>query len=264
MIQIKERGKNKQLAINMLASMITFTVGLGIRFGLTPYIVRTLGPEAYGFVGLASNILSYTGLITVALNSMAGRFITINYVEGHIDAANKYFSSVFFSNIILAFIILLFSIGCVIWLEYLINIPDVLIFDVKLLFSLLALNNVIGLVANVWCTATFIKNRLDLSNIQGIIGNLLNATILICLFSCFAPHIWYMGAAGLVLTIYTVLVNKKFSTILTPELKINRANYDFTKVVELLKSGMWNLISKLGINYIDIIENDLGILEELL
>ena len=246
MIQIKERGINKQLAINMFASMVTFAVGLGIRFGLTPYIVRTLGPEAYGFVGLASNILSYTGLITVALNSMAGRFITINYVEGHIDAANKYFSSVFFSNIILAFIILLFSIGCVIWLEYLINIPNVLIFDVKLLFSLLALNNVIGLVANVWCTATFIKNRLDLSNIQGIIGNLLNATILICLFSCFAPHIWYMGAAGLVLTIYTVLVNKKFSTILTPELKINRANYDFTKVVELLKSGMWNLISKLG------------------
>lgn len=245
-MQIKERSKNKQLVINMLASIVTFVVGLGIRFGLTPYIVKTLGPEAYGFVGLASNILSYTGLITVALNSMAGRFITINYVDGHIDIANKYFSSVFFSNIILSVIILLFSIGCVVWLEYLINIPKTLIFDVKFLFSLLALNNVVGLAANVWCTATFIKNRLDLSNIRGIIGNLLNAAILVCLFSCFSPHIWYMGIAGVVLTIYNVLVNKRLSSILTPELKINLVNYDFQKVVELLKSGVWNLISKLG------------------
>ena len=113
---ITERGKNKQLAINMLASLLTFIVGLGIRFVLTPYVVSSLGPEAYGFIGLTANILGYTGLLTIALNSMAGRFITIAYSSGDIDKANKYFASVFYSNIILASVMLLISIGCFIWL----------------------------------------------------------------------------------------------------------------------------------------------------
>ena len=80
---MKERSANRQLAINMIASLSTFAVGLGVRFFLTPYIVGTLGREAYGFIGLSADILSYTGLVTIALNSMAGRFVTIKYAAGN-------------------------------------------------------------------------------------------------------------------------------------------------------------------------------------
>ncbi len=74
----------------------------------------------------------------------------------------------------------------------------------------------------VWCGATFIKNRLDLSNIRNIIGNLLNACILVSLFSFFTPHIWYMGIAGMALTIYTSMANYRLSRILTPELVVKK------------------------------------------
>lgn len=67
------------------------------------------------------------------------------------------------------------------------------------------------------------KNRLDLSNIRNIIGNLLNACVLVSLFAFFAPHIWYMGIAGMVLTIYTSIANYRLSRILTPELLVKRA-----------------------------------------
>lgn len=240
------RNKNKQLAINMLASFFTFLVGLGIRFLLTPYIVKSLGPEAYGFTGLAANILSYTSLVTIALNSMAARFITVSYVSGKTEEANQFFSSVFYSNLVLGSVILLFSIGCVIWLEYIIHIPKELVSDVKFLFVLLAVNNIIGLITNVWGIATFIKNRLDLSNIRGIIGNAINATTLILLFSCFIPHIWYMGVAGMLLTLYTSIANKKLTDMLTPDLVINTRYFQWSKVKELLSSGVWNLVSKLG------------------
>ena len=45
-------GQNKQLAINMLAQVVVFLVQMGINFLLTPFIVKSLGVEAYGFVGL--------------------------------------------------------------------------------------------------------------------------------------------------------------------------------------------------------------------
>lgn len=243
---IKERSNSMQFLVNMAAAFMTFVVGLGIRFVLTPYIVRTLGTEAYGFIGLSSNILSYTGLVTIALNSMAGRFVTIKYSAGDVESANKYYASVFYSNSILAAVILLFSIGCVTWLEYMIDIPESLVFDVKLLFALLAINNIIGLVFGIWGVSTFIRNRIDLSNIRGIIGNFMNVAILVALFSLFAPHIWYMGVAGFVMTIYTTWTNRRFARLLTPDLVVKRSNFEWGKVVELQKSGAWNLVSKLG------------------
>lgn len=246
MKKIKERGENKQMAINMFASLIAFIVGLGVRFFLTPYIVNTLGAEAYGFIGLSLNILSYTSLITIALNSMAGRFVTIRYVEKDFTAANQYFSSVYYSNLILAAIILLIGIGAVSFLEYFVEIPTYLVIDVKLLFALLLLNTILNLIMEVWCGATFIKNRIDLSNIRNIIGNLLNACVLVSLFAFFTPHIWYMGIAGMALTIYTSIANYRLSKALTPELIVKRSYFDFTKIRELIKAGAWNVLSRLG------------------
>ena len=77
-----EHSQNKQLAINLFANVVGFVVNLGIQFFLTPFIVKSLGAAAYGFVGLSNNIIMYTQLIATALNSMAGRYITIKYTKG--------------------------------------------------------------------------------------------------------------------------------------------------------------------------------------
>ncbi len=243
---VKKRSKNRQLAINMVAVLTTFVLGLGVRFFLSPYIISHLGREAYGFIGLASNILSYTALLTIALNSMAGRFISIRYLAGDVDGANRYYASVFFSNLVLAAIISLFAVGCANWLECFLEIPDRLLFDVKFLFCILALNYVVGLMTGTWGVATFIKNRIDLSSIRKIVGTVLKVAVLVLLFTFLPPRLWYVGVAGMVLTSYQAITNKQFCRILTPDLRLRLANYEWSKVLELLKAGVWNVISRLG------------------
>ena len=56
---MKEMGKSKALIVNMLASILTFLVSLGISFFFTPYLTNTVGEEAYGFVSLANNFINY-------------------------------------------------------------------------------------------------------------------------------------------------------------------------------------------------------------
>lgn len=241
-----QRSKNVQLAINMTASFVTFAVNFCINFFLTPFIVGSLGTAAYGFVGLSNNVISYTQLITLALNSMASRFITVKYIQGDITSANKYFSSVFYSNLTLSGVILLIMMGCMLYLERIFTIPEHLVFDVKLLFSILVINTIIGLLTNVYAIATFIKNRLELSSIRQIIGYLIRAISLWGLFSFCVPHLWYIGITGMLVTIYTGITNYQYTSALTPDLKIDKKFYDWNKVVELLKSGAWNIISKLG------------------
>ena len=234
------------MAINVTATVSSVIINLAINFFLTPYIVSRLGVSAYGFVGLASNIIGYSQLITIALNSMAGRFITIKYAQGNIDEANEYFSSVFYSNLFLsAAIILVFGIG-IIYIDSYLDIPENLVFDVKCLCSLLLCNTIIGLMTNVYAVATFIKNRLELGAIRNMIGNMVRAMLVFSFFYLFVPKLWYIGLASLVSTTYVSFTNYKFKQRLTPALLISKYLFSLKKVKELLISGLWNLISKLG------------------
>ena len=74
-------GENKQLARNMIFNSMLFIINLGISFFLTPYIVKEIGREAYGFVPLIGNMIGYTSIITTAIGSMAGRFITMRIYQ---------------------------------------------------------------------------------------------------------------------------------------------------------------------------------------
>lgn len=230
----------------MLSSFVAFAVNIGINFFLTPFVVKRLGVEAYGFLRLSSDIIGYTSIITIALNSMAGRFITISYQKGDICRANSYFSSVFFSNLILSIVVLLFLLVFLFNLENFFEIPQHLVLDVKLLFGFSILTTIIGLMTNVYGVATFIKNRLELSSIRQIIGNLLRGALIVILFGCFPAHLWYYGVTGVVMTLYFSFTNYRFCKYLTPELYLSYRHYDWGKVIELIKSGIWNLINRLG------------------
>ena len=89
-------------AINIGAAILSFGMGLLIRFIATPYIVSRLGAESYGFVGVSANILGVVSLLTVAVNSLSNRFIAVEYQSGRIGEAKSYYSSLIFANIVLS------------------------------------------------------------------------------------------------------------------------------------------------------------------
>ena len=239
-------SSNRQLVINTVLTATCFTIGLAVTFFLTPYIVKTLGRAAYGFIALSSTIIGYTGLMTIALNAMAGRFISINYLQGNIKEANKYFSSVFYSNLLMSGVISVLAIVFLIFIKSILDVPDDLLFDVRFLSLLLVVNTIWGLTTNIYGLGTFIKKRLDLSYSRQIFGTFISTVVLILLFFLFPPHIWYYGINSLVLSLYVYCTNRIFLKRLTPELRVRRADFDFQKVIELVKSGSWNILTKLS------------------
>ena len=81
---MKKLSTSKQMAINMVAAIVSFLIGTGINFVLAPYLVKELGSETYGFIGLANNFVQYATIVTSALNSMSGRFISIEIGRAHV------------------------------------------------------------------------------------------------------------------------------------------------------------------------------------
>ena len=82
--------EKKRLLINLVATAIGFLVQFGINFLLTPYIIESLGSEAYSFIPLTNNIVGYSNIITVAFYSMTGRFVSAEYNQGNKEKASVF------------------------------------------------------------------------------------------------------------------------------------------------------------------------------
>ncbi len=236
-----------RITINIIVNSIAYAFSIIISFYLTPFIVNTLGEEAYGFTSLTNNIISYFTIITVAINSMADRFISIAFHKGEIEKAQKYFSTVLVADIILAVILMLLGVITTIFLDSLIVIPPELVFDVKAMFLLFFLSSMIVLSLSAYKSSTFVKNRIDINAYIGIIKPVLRGGFLLLVFSLFAPSIIYLGFAMLLIMSFEALsfifVKKK----VMPEIVAETSDFDWDKLKELVKSGSWNILSKLNV-----------------
>lgn len=242
----EQYSSNQILVVNMASSFLSLAVTFGISFFLSPYIVETVGVEAYGFVGLANSFISYASLITIALNALSGRFITIAIHEQNYEKANRYYSSVFLANCLISAVLLL--IGTIVWvyLEYLISIPESILWDVKLLFAALFINCIVSTVGSVFSVSTFATNKLYISSFRSIESSLIRAVVLIGLFAFFSPRAYYLGITSLLASVYCMGFNIHYMHKLLPALHIKRSSFDFAAVIELVSSGVWSLINRLG------------------
>lgn len=241
-----EKSNNKRLTINVVANCIAFAVNFIISFFLTPYIVEHVGKDVYGFVALGNDFVNYASLISLAINSMASRFITIKLQQKDYESANKYFASVLLSNIVICLILLIPAICVVLFLEKLVDVPQAHIVDIKVLWALLYINFFISLIGGVYQIATFAKNRVDLSARLNIKAYIIKSVILFVSYYFLNPYILYVGIATIISTIYNTVVSIRYTRQLTPEIKFDKNKFDKKSIKELLFSGIWNTVSRIG------------------
>ena len=236
----------RRLVINLFANLISFIVSFGISFFLTPYITEALGTEAYGFISLGNNFVSYVTIITSALNAMAARFITVSIYEKHEEMANEYFSSVLIANIVLSVILMIPSTIIITFLDRIINISPLLILDVKLLWTFLIISFFLTLISSVYSVAPYAKNRMDLAAYRDIIYNLVRALLLFMIFYYLAAHLWFYGLVTIIANIVLAMVNVRLHKKLLPEMQFSRNSFSRNAVVTLLKSGVWSSVGSLS------------------
>lgn len=236
----------KQLAVNMVTNLLYMAINYVITFFLTSYIVSNISGEAYGFIGLCNNLINYATLVTVALNSVAGRFITIEVHRGNCKKANQYFSSTLAANFVLSVAILIIVIPIAINIDYVFNVPTELIGDVRNLFILTAVNLIISVLSTVFTVSTFITNKLYLSSIANLCGILVRAALLLVMLSTLTPSIVYVGLATVSSTLLIWIINVIYTKKLCPELGLKRQDISVSVTKELFSSGIWSTVTKLS------------------
>lgn len=239
-------SKNSQFIINLFATVLSNVLNYGISFLFTPYLVRVAGGEAYGFVNLANNMVNYATIITIALSSVAGRYIAIKVHKGERKEANQYFNSVLGANIFLAVVIGIVFCPIIIFIQKFLDIPQQLVANVKGLFTFVVLNFMITITSNVFQVATFITNQLYLTSLGNCISSLLRVFLLWMLFSIMPANVMYIGITSCICSLVLAIYNMELTRKLKIGLIINKKFISWHKLKELLKSGIWSSVTKLS------------------
>lgn len=249
-------SEKKQFVLNFISQILFNLINLGVSFFLVPHIVETINATAYGFVNLANDFVSYAGIATIALNTLAGRYITIALHKKNYEEANKYFNSVTFANAIIAGFMAVLSIIFIFYIDKVLNIPTDILGDVRLLFIMIFINFIISIVTSNFSVATFTTNKLYKSSIINIVNQIIRCILLIVCYTILPPKVWYIGFISLLGTGFISIANIIYLYKLTPELKFSTKYFNIKYVIKLIKAGIWNTITRIS----SIINNGLDLL----
>ena len=243
---MKFEDQNKKTLMSLTSSLIAMLLSIAINFVLSPYIVENFGEEANGFTQLANNFINYATLITVALNSMAGRFITVAYCKGNYDECKKYYSSVLVGNIIIIAVLLVPAVLFSIRLDDFLNVETSVVSHVKLLFALVFANFFVSQVNGVFSIAFYVKNSQYLQNAVNMIRTVINAGGLLILFSAFTPKIYYVSLVAVILSCALCPVFLIYKKKLLPDISFDIKFFDIKAVWTMVSSGLWNTVTQCG------------------
>ena len=233
-------------AFNVASAIVALGVQMAVSFFLSSYLVATVGEAANGFTQLANNFVSYASLVTLAFNSMGSRFISASWHRGHKDDAMAYYSTLIVCNAILCLLFLPAAVAVVANLGSIVDMGNANSVDVTLLFAFVFANFGANLFVSLFCSAMFVVNKVYIQNAVNLCRQILNAVLLVFLFTFFETRVCYVSLVALVLTVLSAPVCFAFKRRLAPELKFDRKAFSGRFVRALTSSGIWNTVNQCG------------------
>ena len=240
-------NKKWQMARNLSMNILAFLVQFAISFYISPIIVSGVGAEAYGFISLANDFTSYASILTSVFNSVAARFIATAYYNEDYEGANGYFNSLIVANFIIAGILGIASFIVVPNLNYVLEIPPGIMFDVKLTFALIFGAYILQVITTIFTTSTFVSNRTDIQGVRNIVNQVVRLAFIIISLNFVSLKIYWVALASLIACVVISIMNISLTKVLTPHISVSLKKYASKRcALSLAKSGGWMAFTSLS------------------
>ena len=115
-----------------------------------------------------------------------------------------------------------------------------------MLFFFIFVNFLISITTSVFGVAPYSKDRLELSSVATILGEVVRLAVLFVSYFFFRPYLWYVGCASVASTLVQAAANLFFTRRLLPDMEVKKKHFRWEKVRELVSLGAWNSVTRLG------------------
>ena len=152
---------SNKLALNVVMNWAATGVGLLIPFFLTPFVVRSLGTEAYGVWILSASTVSYLNLLDLGMRSAVIRFVSKAKAEGASSEVTNVVGAALWFRLLIALFVAGISVVLAIEFPHLFQIPQTLYRGSQITVLLCALGVAVTLVTGVYGAVLAAVSRFD-------------------------------------------------------------------------------------------------------
>ncbi|MBU8785627.1 oligosaccharide flippase family protein [Bacillus glycinifermentans] len=238
---------NKTFLLNLGANVASFLLSVLFSMWLTPFVIKTLGVEAFGFVHLTQNMINYFSIITVALSAVVVRFFSVSAHRGALDEARGYMNTYMISSFALSLVLLLPLGGTIYFVDRIIRVPAGLLSDVQIALFIGGLLFLLTFFMSGFAAGPFFANKIYITSTIQAVQMLIRVLSVVCIFSLFAPKIWHIQLAAFIATVSACMLSFVFFKKLIPWYSFRIKDMSLKKCRKLLQSGGWSSVSQVGV-----------------
>ncbi|MEI7935607.1 MAG: oligosaccharide flippase family protein [Verrucomicrobiota bacterium] len=238
--------KRGRTVTNLAANLANFAFGIFVGLWFTPYLIRKLGTASYGLIPLVSQITGYLIVVTILLNNVVGRYITVALEQHDHEQANHYFNTAFFGNICMVMFLVVPAILAAWNIESLINLPPGQETPVRWLFACTITAFFLATIQSPFGVAAFYTNRLDLQSAISLLQQMARAVLVVGFFSLLGPQVWHVGLAAMLSMCIGWGWSIRIWRRLTPMLRVSLSHFRLSALRSLLSTGGWLSLNAVG------------------
>ena len=151
----------RKFAFNVVMNWAATGVGMLVPFFLTPFVVRSLGTEAYGVWILAASTVSYLNLLDLGMRSAVIRFVSKAKAEGATNDVRDVVGAALWFRLIIALLVAGLSVALAVSFPHLFQVPPSLSRSSQVTVLLCALGVAVTLITGVFGAVLAAVNRFD-------------------------------------------------------------------------------------------------------
>ena len=233
-------------ASNILSNLTLFAAELLVSFWYTPYLLRNIGIELFGFIPLANSLTGFLSIITSSLNISTSRYITVELEKGLVERANQVFNTMFISTSLLVSATIPIGAALALLAPVIFSIPHGEDKQIQLLFFGVLAAFLLSILSINFKVATFAKNRFDLRNIVIFIERLVQIGVIVLLFNLKQPMIAYVGVGALIAAMSGFFGDFILWKELLPILHLKLASFRKEFLGMLFRTSSWTYLYQVG------------------
>ena len=238
-------GQGGTILRNVASNWAGFAVNAAVTLALTPFVLRTLGPSAYGIWILSSSVIGYYGFLDLGFRAGVTQYLARYLAQGDGDRASDCMSTSVAALATFGVFLAVLSGGVALALPHLFNVPADLLNDAIWCVLIVGISSAIQFSLSPFTSVFAATQRFDLANAIGISTRLLGAAAIVATLQ---------GGYGLVgisaVTCLTSIVDYairwRISRRIAPGLEISRRRISIARLREISSFGAWNFFISLN------------------
>jgi len=236
--------QSKNLFLKGLSSSyLQFGIVTIVGLWLTPYVLTFLSKAEYGVFAIFIDLIAWIALIEVTNGIMQSK-LAHYYATGNLDEAKKLASSAFWSQAVVAILILIVSIALSFNLELVVDLKEPIPY-LKEAFILIGIASAVDIVGRTYASIMVASKKIYIDNYINIFIFLFRVSLIV-LFLQEGYQILSLAIANLITSIISVCIKLYKVHKLGFSFPLHPRNISIEKISFLYSNGKWFMLGSLA------------------